>query len=420
MSAPTSWRPQVFTPYPDFPDVVFARIAARSPRFDPTCASGGQAVVIGSAAGHRRDQVVAGARGELLERIGNILAGRAAEESAELVASHDELRHRKIPAVDPVDLFPREVPAPAAHDLRPQLSRDRMRALRATRRLWVLGHRTATGNEVYVPAGAAFLHHRAPTGCDPGPRTGSTGLASHPDPPAAVEHAAWEILERDLIRINWYAPEAPPCTREAANLPQPLAALLDGLGLIATVLDLPAPSGTRCVAVCLHTPDRSGQTFGARCGPDTHSVGEPHARNRFGADDACEKAAYEALMVRWSLHTPVAREAWDRWLGAGPPVGAVQHALWAYHRQDSLALWTDATAAATAPGRSTPPNPLSPVRSGVDALRAHTGHDPIAVDTTSAIVRSAGATVVRIVAPGAQALPVGPDPTAHARPHPFG
>ncbi|MEV6671895.1 YcaO-like family protein [Streptomyces sp. NPDC051172] len=393
MTAP-SWKPQVFSPYPAWPDVVFARVAARSPQFDPVCAAGGRPVVIGSAAGHRKDHVVASARGELLERVGNILAGRAAEAGAAVVASHRDLRRRGVPALDPATL--------ARGD--PAASRD-------ARRLWVTGRVVPGGAGIHVPAGAVYLHHRAPAGCDPGPGAGSTGVASHPGPESAADHAAWEVLERDLVRRSWYGLSSAPVLLPTPVLPAPLAALLDGLGAQVSVLDVPAPAGTRCVAVCLHAPDRSGQTFGARCGPDDGDLAP-----------LVEKAAYEALMVRWSIHSPVSRDAWARWQGRDAPDSAVRHALWAYHVQDSLALWT----ATGPPGhdRRTAAPPGEPVRSGLDALSAHSGRELVLVDTTCGPARSLGVSVTRVVAPGAHPLPTGPDdergPPSPRGPHPFG
>ncbi|WP_406299943.1 YcaO-like family protein [Embleya sp. NBC_00888] len=449
----------MFTPYGHTPDVVIARIAARSPQFDAVCASGDRPILVGSAAGHRREQVVLSARGELLERVGNILAGRAAEADAATVASYAELRRKGVPALDPAESAPDGSAPPDT--------------ARTTRRLWVLGHLADSGEEIHVPAGAAFLQHRPPAGCAPGPGVGSTGVAAHPDPDAAADHAAWEVLERDLIRRSWYGPAAAPTPLPTGELPGPLAELLRALDLTATGLDLPAPSGTRCVVVCLHAADGSGQTFGARCGPDR------------AVSTLIEKAAYEALMVRWSMGSAVAVDTWDRWRGSGPPQTAVQHALWAYHRQDSLRLWTDGTAARSsggaasmsgrlgsgsewpgsgsgwasdsgsrsdsdsdsdsdsgsrsrsgfgAAGASTPAEqpartPVGTVgafgsRPGLAALSAHTGRDVVIVDTTAGPARTRGTTVIRVVAPGARALPNGPSAERHFQtvpgPHPFG
>ncbi|MER6190138.1 YcaO-like family protein [Streptomyces cyaneofuscatus] len=393
----SSWAPQVFVPYASWPRVVFARVAARSPQFDGVCAAGDRPVIVGSAAGHHAEHVAASARGELLERVGNILAGRAAESDAAVVATHEELRRKGIPAVDPAELAT-ESEGAALEDVR------------GTRRLWVLGRYLHSGADVHVPAGAVFLHHRAPAGCDAGPGAGSTGLASHPDPEAATQHAAWEVLERDLVRRSWYGLLPGPRVVASAQLPEPLAELLDGTGTTATALDLPAPAGARCVAVALHTADGTRQTFGARCGPDTGDVGP-----------LTEKAAYEALMVRWSMNTPVAKDAWTRWRGKGPPGSAVEHALWTFHRQDSLRLWTshpprsDVRRARTAGAART---------SATGALSEHTGVDLVIVDTTCGPATSLGSTVVRVVAPGARALPTGPygehGLPATPGPHPFG
>ncbi|MFF7249710.1 YcaO-like family protein [Embleya sp. NPDC008237] len=410
MPAP-GWDPQVFSPYDRGPDIVIARIAARSPQFDAVCAAGERPVVVGSAAGHSREQVVTSARGELLERVGNILAGREAEANdAALVAGYAELRRRGIPALDPAAATPDGFAPTTPPDI-----------ARSTRRLWVLGRHAHTDAEIHVPAGAVFLHHRPPTGCDPGPGVGSTGLAAHPDPQAAADHAAWEVLERDLIRRSWYGLSPAPASLPTGEPPDPLAKLLTELDVTASVLDVPATPGTRCVVVCLHAPDGTGQTFGARCGPDT------------AIPPLIEKAAYEALMVRWSMSSPVAVDTWARGWGSHPPRTAVQHALWAYHRQDSLTLWTsrthDAHGVPTPPqrpaGHATADAATVPAnRPGLTALAAHTDRDVILVDTTAGPARTLGSTVIRAIAPGAGALPTGPAPERHPRktsaPHPFG
>ncbi|WP_160509816.1 YcaO-like family protein [Streptomyces sp. BA2] len=374
----TSWAPQVFSPYPQQPDIVFARVAARSAAFESTSAAGGAPVLVGSAAGHDRDQVVLSARGELLERLGNVMAGREAEAAAELVGTREELRRKGVPAIEPR-------PGPD------------------TRRLWVRG-RTTGGAEVFVPAGSAFLHHRPPAGCDAAQSSGSTGIAAHPDMTAAARHAAWEVLERDLLRRSWYGLADRPRSLLPFVPPPPLAAFLRDGGLTMTAFGLPAPATTACVVVCLHRPDGTGQAFGARCGP-AHTV-----------KSLAEKAAYEALMVRWSMGTPVARAAWEQWHGTSEPATAVQHALWTYHRQDSLRLWNVSRHTGTRPENGVRTDRLD-ATDPLDVLAGHTGQDVALVESTAAAARDAGVRVVRILAPGALPLPSGPCP---GHPHPFG
>ncbi|MFI5621598.1 YcaO-like family protein [Streptomyces sp. NPDC051567] len=386
----------MFTPYPDHPGVLMARVAARSTAFAGTSAAGGAPVIVGSAAGHDRGQVTTGARGELLERLGNVMAGREAESASEAVGTLGELRARGLPTLDPAPALPGPGAGPGA-EVRPD-----------ARRLWVRG-RTVQGSEVFVPAGAAFLHHRPPPGCDPVPSAGSTGVAAHPDLARAARHAAWEVLERDLVRRSWYglADRGPQLIADA-ELPPPLAALVRDEELAATAFAVPAPAGTACAVVCLHRPDGTGQAFGARCGPaDTVPA-------------LVEKAAYEALMVRWSMGTRVARTTWDQWRGSGPPATAVQHALWAHHVQDSLTLWDVRPPAPETPAGAGDGRRRGAVPVRTDPLRVlaeHTGRDVVLVETTAAAVREAGVRVVRVLAPGALPLPPAAAP---GHPHPFG
>ncbi|MFF8957923.1 YcaO-like family protein [Streptomyces sp. NPDC014894] len=375
----TAWVPQVFPPYPDHPEVLIARVAARSAAFEGAGAAPGAPVLVGSAAGHSPDRVAAGARGELLERLGNVMAGREAEAAAETVATHAELRRAGRTA------------------LRPAVLTD-------ARRLWVRG-RTTRGAETLVPAGGVFLHHRPPAGCGAVPTACTTGLAAHPELASAARHAAWEVLERDLVRRSWYGIDPRPPSPLATGLPPQLAAAVEARGLTVTAFAVPAPPGVVCAVVCLHRPDGAGQAFGARCGP-ADTVGE-----------LVEKAAYEALMVRWSVRTPAALRVWSSWHATSPPATAVQHALWAYHRQDSLRLW------GLRPHRTGRTRPAAraaddPVRTDpLAVLGEHTGQDVILVETTARTAREAGVRVVRVLAPGALPLP---SRAGGGHPHPFG
>ena len=110
-------------------------------------------MVIGAAAGDDTASVVLRARGELIERVSNILSGRVAESRAELVASFDDLHRRGRTALDPACW--REPGGTAA--------------LRQAPLLWVPGESLLSRREVLVPAGAAFLHHRPPPGAHGAP-----------------------------------------------------------------------------------------------------------------------------------------------------------------------------------------------------------------------------------------------------------
>ncbi|AZM51587.1 hypothetical protein DMA15_02470 [Streptomyces sp. WAC 01529] len=382
-SSPTAWEPQVFVPFPVEPAVFFGRVAARSALFAATDSAGGDHVLIGSASGAHPEDVAVRARGELLERLGNVLAARAAEEACTLLADHAELVRRGAPALDPA----------------PWSGPD----TRSVRQLWVTGHSLLSGSEVLVPAGLAYLQHRPPAGCAAPDRAGSTGLAAHPDPGTAVEHAAWETLERDLLRRSWQDPARhPPRHRPVHDeLPLPLRRVCEHLGLRATAFTLPAP-GFHAVAICLHTPEHTEQTFGARCGPSGQEA------------ELIARAAHEALMVRWSMSTSAARRVRGRSLPGNGPVSAVEHAVWTYLGcQDAMARWLPHTTADRCP---TGQGPVDPVR----LLSEHTGQDVIAVDTTPAAFAASGTAVVRLIAPGALPLPSASPIGSRIPPHPFG
>ncbi|MFE5870935.1 YcaO-like family protein [Streptomyces roseifaciens] len=410
------WRPEVFAPFAEGPGVVFARTAARSPEFGRTSAGGAARVLIGGAAGDDRADVALRARGELLERMGNVLAGRAAEGAERWVGDHDGWRRRGVPALDPAELG----------------DGTGGTAGRAVRQLWVPARSALTGAELLVPAGEVFLQHRPPPGCGTTSGAGSTGLGARPDREAAAGHAALEVLERDVIRRSWYGPGAPPPRAVPADdlLPGPVRLLLTALGLRAALLTLPAPAGTECVVVCVHggpPPDRPGQSFGARCA----RAGDRAA--------TVARAAYEALMVRWSMTSPVALRTWEGWGGRTPPRTALEHALWAFHGRDALGRWTGREGTGTRPGDPVdgsgggpggaarapygrgardcrPPGP----HGGLAALAAHTGGDVLLVDTDTPGIRAEGVRVVRVIAPGARPLPADDSRMPGAHPHPFG
>ncbi|GAA3162568.1 MULTISPECIES: YcaO-like family protein [Streptomyces] len=390
------WPVQTFVPFPAAPELVFARTAARSRTFSANDAANGSPVLIGSAAGTDRDEVAVRARGELAERVGNVLAARQAEAGGRgaVVGSYDALRRRGVPALDPLTW--------------PELHGE-AREVRAAELLWVPGEALGSGCEVLVPACAVYLAHRPPPGCAAPLRPGSTGLAAHRTRSAAGRHAALEVLERHLLWHAWYA-EGPRTVADFA-LPPPLRNTLTALGTPATFVLLPGPAGTACVVACLHAPDGSGQTFGARaaCYPS-------------GDGAAAAAACHEALMVRWSLGTTAARAAWHRMRSADgdPPHGPLEHALHAYHRQNSLAHLLHRRSAP-------PPEPAGgQLHHPAEALADLTGNDVILVDTTAPQDPDGPATVVRLVAPGARRLPADervPHAPAGARtrlPHPLG
>jgi ribosomal protein S12 methylthiotransferase accessory factor len=396
-------RVQVFHPFPECPSVVFARAGARSRAFAAaaaaaaaavTDASGETQVLIGAAAGLNAEDVARRAANELIERTSNVLAGRAAERALRVVASYEELRRAGRPAVDP-RAFP-EAASPEA-----STTED----ARALRLLWVAGESLVTGEERLVPACATFLRHRPPPGCSALFRAGSAGTAAHLSGRDAVEHALLEVLERDLIYRSWYALDAARPQLGARPSPE-VGRILDQLGVQLTGLSLPGPARTTCIVACAHDGKRARQSFGARC-VATGAGGSPSG--------AVDVAAFEALMVRWTMSTPEARRAWDamRQAGGRHPRDALEHALWTFHVQDSLSAWL----ARAEGGRAIE----VPARDLAAAVAAHTGEDVIAVDTTAPSVCPENVSVVRVVAPGARRLP-GEESTAMEGqlPHPFG
>ncbi|MEU7486994.1 YcaO-like family protein [Streptomyces sp. NPDC042319] len=402
---PATWSPQVFAPYPFAAPLLFGRVAARSPMFGTSASAGGDRVLIGSAAGTETGDVALRSRSELLERLGNVLAGRCAESRAALVADHSGLLRRGAPALDP---------APWTGQVGRHL-----------RQLWVGGRSLLRDTEVLVPAGLVFLQHRAPEGCAVPVRVGSTGLAAHPQRGAAIGHAAWETLERDLLRRSWQSPaEHPPAVRPVDNeLPPAVRRVCEEFGLLGTALTVSAP-GAHAVAVCLHTPDRREQTFGARCGPPGRH------------QELLASASYEALMVRWSMNTPAAHQARQRLVATDGPVSALEHALWTYQgHQDALARWTcgasrDSGPAPPASGETTHgwADPVCgtdgasqrPPHDPVRVLAEHTGEDVIAIDTTPTDLHGEETVILRLVAPGTLPLPSTSHPSSAAPPHPFG
>jgi ribosomal protein S12 methylthiotransferase accessory factor len=376
-------RVEVFRPFESCPDIVFGRAAARAEAFGATEASGGKPIIVGSSAGSDEADVATRAHNELVERVSNVLAGRAAESAAEVIASFAQLRRDRRAALDP-----------AAWGLA---------ELREAPMLWVRGRSLIDDRETLVPAGAAFLRHRPPPGSPDALRAGSAGIAAQATTALATRHALREVLERDLVARSWFDAGRSWIDAIDRPWPSPLAAAFQALELEVSTLLLPGPRGFGCAVTCLHAPGRTQQSFGARCvsGDEDLAAG-------------FERAAYEALMVRWSITTPVARRAWEamrlRPEQPPPPADALEHALWTFHEQDSLGHWQAASTAAGDLG-------TRPERELAAAVAEHTGDDVVVVDS-AARGTDEGIAVMRVVAPAARRLPA--RAASGAAPHPFG
>jgi ribosomal protein S12 methylthiotransferase accessory factor len=376
-------RVEVFRPFESCPNIVFGRTAVRSDAFGATEASGGKPIIVGSSAGSDEADVATRARNELIERVSNVLAGRAAERAAEVLASFAQLRRDHRAALDPAAWG-------LAH-------------LREAPMLWVMGRSLVDDRDVLVPAGAAFLRHRPPLGSPDTLRAGSAGIAAHATSALATRHALREVLERDLVARSWFEAGRSWVDAVDRRWPAPLPAAFEALGLETSTLVLPGPRGFGCVVTCLHAPGRAQQSFGARgvSGDEDLAAG-------------FERAAYEALMVRWSMTTPVARRAWDamRLRPDQPPLptDAVEHALWTFHEQDSLGHWQAASTTASDLGAPDEHELAA-------AVAEHTGHDVVVVDS-AAHAMDVGIAVMRVIAPAAKRLPAKAAPGA--TPHPFG
>jgi ribosomal protein S12 methylthiotransferase accessory factor len=394
-------------PYQAYPRLCFARVAARSEAFvaagtEPTDPDAD--LLVGAAAGVDEAQVRVRALGELTERMSDILAGRRLEKSHPREFSFADLAGAGTRAVDP-RAWPELADVPGI-ERRPMV--------------WAAGVSLVHGAEVLVPACAAHLRHRPPTGGRPAMGPGSAGLSAHRTVELARRHALLEVLERDLIWRAWY--DHGP--RRLARCPD-LGPELSALRLERTVLLLPGPGGTACVAVCLADPSGGRQSFGAR----TVAAGDRCA-------PAVEVATHEALMVRWSMDTPSARTHIPD--PAASPRGPLEHALHTFHQQDSLGhLLARAEPAPPDPAGAdlprTDPDQADSEPAGqgdtdlARLLADHTGEDVIWVDSTTPGVSAdpdRRTVVGRVVAPGARRLP-GSEDRLPARlrghlPHPLG
>ncbi|AUS80925.1 hypothetical protein C1701_24195 [Actinoalloteichus sp. AHMU CJ021] len=393
---PVSWPVQVFRPFPDCDNVVFARTAARTDAFGPTSAAAGAPVVIGSAAGPSADDATPRARSELLERMQNILSARVEEQRADIVASFDELRRSGRLALDPLS-WP-EITDPG---------------WRQSLMLWVRGFSLIEGDEVLVPASAVFLRHRPPPQCRGLLLAGSPGLAAHQDPISAVRHAALEILERDLLARAWYD-GAERMVLPDTFVPEDLRRPISTLELRCTAFLIPGPEGSGCVAVALTDAEGGRQSFGARAVPtlDDESL-----------VSAVGVAVYEALMVRWSMRTGAAAAALAALRGRADraPLDPIQHSVHAYHHQNSLAVLLEG---------STPYEPGwieeldQPGPEVTSVLAEYGGDDVVAVPTTLDLPMNRDTVVMRVVAPAVRRLPADErtESALHpdAPPHPFG
>ncbi|MFI5782845.1 YcaO-like family protein [Nocardia sp. NPDC051570] len=391
-------------PFEQYAHLCFARVAARSATFTgvPRAAGpiehGGD-VLVGAAAGTAEPQVRIRARGELCERMSNVLAGRRAESCSPEI-SFVLLRRRGAPAIDPRAW--------------PELST--VPDIRERPLVWVTGVSLADHREVLVPACAAFVRHRPPSGGPPPMSPGSAGLSAHRTVESARRHGLLEVLERDLFWRAWYDGAPRTILTSCETVPE-----LDALGLVRTILLIPGPARTACIVVCLAEYTGCHQSFGLRATADDDEL---------AIDSATEIATNEALMVRWSMRTPSARSSRHTLARTQSPRGPLQHAVHTFYRQDSLdhLLGPADRGSDDRPFRG---DPVGAVRDHdlVGALGDHTGEDVVWVDTTIAgiaVESDQPATVGRVVAPGARRLPdheeqIPSHPEARNRlPHPLG
>ena len=210
---------------------------------------------------------------------------------------------------------------------------------------------------------------------------------------------------------SWYG-SGPVTVLPEPSLDSSLKKVAGGVGSRATEMILPGPETTACVVVCLHTDGEREQSFGARCVAD---CGNTAIRRGMVV------AAYEALMVRWSMGTAVAKRAWEelgRETGVLSPRNALEHAVAAFRSGSSLAYWRS---------KATTDQPAGMVSAGTAResnlaylLAEHTGEEVVAVDTTTPGARAAGVTVMRVVSPGARPLPAREPARSSHPPHPFG
>ncbi|HEU5027762.1 MAG TPA: YcaO-like family protein [Spirillospora sp.] len=401
-------RAQVFRPYPGCPRLRFGRIAARSAAFARAGETGGT-LLVGAAAGTDDADVAARARAELLERAHNVLAGRRAETdgAARRIATYEALQHAGAPAVDPC----------AWSELRTTLE------LRRRPLLWVDAVSLVDGRQVLVPASGVFLRHRPPPQGAAPMRPGSTGIAAHRTEGEASRHALLEVLERDLLWRAWYG--RGPRRTLAHPLPEPLSGVLGSLGTFCSLVFLPGPAETGCVVACLHDERGDRQTFGARATATPLKQGTTSPGRSASLEQSVASAVYEALMVRWSMDTADARAARRRMRErGGPPIGPVEHAVYAYRHQDALAHLRAADGGAVLPHPTA--SPATGPRTLAEVVADHTDEDVLWRPTMAPELDTGDLAVGRVIAPGAHRLPS--DEHAHPppadartrRPHPLG
>lgn len=394
-------EPQVFAPFSESGRFVMARSALRSSTFAASAAGGGAGVVVGSAAGFDLRHVKLRARGELVERAGNILAGRAAETESSVIGSYRELRRQGRPALDP-RTWPELSTAADVAD---------------ARMLWVEGESLTSQARVLVPASMVFLHHIPPPDCQLVLRATSCGLAAHESTGEATRHALLEVAERHQLFDVWYGESPVQAVEPDVSLPSYCADTLSMLALRCALFAFTGPAGAVCLVAGVCRVDSTEQTFGAKCvvGTDADTTAS-----------AAVAAVSEALMVRWSMASPVATEAWQRMRRRLEPCdaadGPLEHALGAFH--SGVALGRLLTVHTRCGDRPTSIAPVEGQQRGTlgDQLAEATGADVVRIETSFPGV-DRRLRVVRVVAPGARRLPAreverrrGTDPP----PHPFG
>jgi len=152
---------------------------------------------------------------------------------------------------------------------------------------WVRGYDIQGNYGVYLPALVGFLSWMPPVGEPLFVKPGATGLSAHISLSLAIEHALFEVIERDACMLCWRVPGWPTSILSHNCLPVAYKTMLSDMNLCVHLFQVGDPSLVPVVVAIIVDLKSGSPTVGSAAG--------------WCVDRLCEKATIEAFVVRYTV-----------------------------------------------------------------------------------------------------------------------
>ena len=184
---------------------------------------------------------------------------------------------------------------------------------------WVHGRRLDGAGPALVPALVSFASWQPPAGEPLFIRTGGTGVAAHHDPQASIEHAVFEVIERDACMLSWRVPGWMTSALGDEWLHASLREVCDKTDLTVHMFDVGDPDLAPVVVSILTDQSGCRPTLGSAAG--------------WNIEEACTRATNEALVLRWTTKHYCTAFQETR------PQSSLEHVCAAYWRGQYVLRW---------------------------------------------------------------------------------